>query len=83
MLEGSFESVFKDKLVQKTNQIQLKEKSIPTKMIIVADGDLIANEVSNSEIISPLGYDKNTQYTYSGNKHFLIILDTLEDAIEF
>ena len=36
LLEGSFESVFKDKLVQKTNQIQLKEKSIPTKMIVIA-----------------------------------------------
>jgi ABC-2 type transport system permease protein len=41
-------------------------------MIVVADGDLIANDVSSSEIIYPLGYDKNTQYTYSGNKHFLI-----------
>ena len=72
LLEGRFESVFKDKLVQKTNQIQLKEKSIPTKMIVVADGDLISNDVSGSGTVFPLGYDKNIKYTYPGNKHFLI-----------
>ena len=46
LLEGEFESVFKDKLMQKNNQIQLKEKSEITKMIVVSDGDLIANNVS-------------------------------------
>ncbi len=72
LLEGEFESVFKNRLVQKTNQIQLKEKSIPTKMIVVSDGDLISNDVNSSGTIFPLGYDKNIKYTYPGNKHFLI-----------
>lgn len=72
LLEGEFESVFKDKLMQKNNQIQLKEKSEITKMIVVSDGDLIANNVSSSGTIFPLAYDPNIKYTYPGNKHFLI-----------
>tara|TARA_B110000008_G_scaffold277813_1_gene320021 strand:- start:15133 stop:16797 length:1665 start_codon:yes stop_codon:yes gene_type:complete len=72
LLEGEFESVFKDKLMQKNNQIQLKEKSEITKMIVVSDGDLIANNVSASGTIFPLAYDPNIKYTYPGNKHFLI-----------
>ena len=43
-----------------------------TKMIVVSDGDLIANNVSASGTIFPLAYDPNIKYTYTGNKHFLI-----------
>jgi len=72
LLEGEFESVFKDKLVQKNQQIQFIKKSVNTKMIVVSDGDMIANDLSNSGNIYPLGYDKNLKFTYPGNKHFLI-----------
>ncbi|MEZ7929867.1 MAG: gliding motility-associated ABC transporter substrate-binding protein GldG, partial [Flavobacteriales bacterium] len=72
LLEGEFESVFKDKLVQKNKQIQFIEKSVSTKMIVVSDGDMIANDLSNSGGIYPLGYDKNLKFTYPGNKHFII-----------
>ena len=72
LLEGEFESVFKNKLVQKNKQIQFIEKSVSTKMIVVSDGDMIANDLSNSGGIYPLGYDKNLKFTYSGNKHFII-----------
>jgi len=72
LLEGEFESVFKDKLVQKNQQIQFIEKSVNTKMIVISDGDMIANDLSNSGVIYPLGYDKNIKFTYPGNKHFLI-----------
>ena len=72
LLEGEFESVFKNKLVQKNKQIQFIEKSVSTKMIVVSDGDMIANDLSNSGGIYPLGYDKNIKFTYPGNKHFII-----------
>ena len=62
LLEGEFESVFKNRLTQKNNYIKLKNKSIPTKMIVIADGDLISTSF----------YEKNEQRTYNGNKHFLI-----------
>ena len=72
LLEGEFESVFKDKLVQKNNKIKFIKKSASNKMIVVSDGDLIANDISKSGVIYPLGYDKNTNFTFNGNKHFLI-----------
>ena len=72
LLEGEFESVFKDKLVQKNQQIQFIKKSVNTKMIVISDGDIIANDLSNSGGVYPLGYDKNIKFTYPGNKHFLI-----------
>ena len=72
LLEGKFESVFKDKLVQKNQQIQFIEKSVNTKMIVISDGDMIANDFSKSGGIYPLGYDKNLKFTFPGNKHFLI-----------
>tara|TARA_X000000368_G_C23029226_1_gene711674 strand:- start:344 stop:2032 length:1689 start_codon:yes stop_codon:yes gene_type:complete len=72
LLEGEFESLYKNRLVTKNTQIKLKEESEKTKMIIVADGDIIANKVSSSGIIFPLAYESNIKYTYAGNKHFLI-----------
>ena len=72
LLEGEFESVFKGKLIPKNNQIEFIEKSVNTKMIIVSDGDMIANNVSSSGTIFPLAYDPNIKYTYPGNKLFLI-----------
>jgi len=72
LLEGEFKSAFADQLFQENNKIQLKNKSLTTKMIVVSDGDLISNHVTNSGTIFPLGYDRNIKYTYHGNKHFLI-----------
>ena len=72
LLEGEFESLYKNILVTKNTQIKLKERSDKTKMIIVADGDIIANNVNASGTIFPLAYEPNIKYTYPGNKHFLI-----------
>ena len=41
-------------------------------MIIVSDGDLIANKVSDKGIKFPLAYDKYIEYVYPGNKYFLL-----------
>ena len=72
LLEGEFESVFKGKLVQKNQQLKFIDKSVNNKMIVISDGDMIANDLSTSGNIYPLGYDKNLKFTYTGNKHFLI-----------
>ena len=52
-------------------------ESVPTAMIVVADGDVIRNQI---DVISkkplPLGYDQYTQNTY-GNKDFI------ENAISY
>ena len=72
LLEGEFESIFRGKLIPKNQQIQFIKKSVTTKMIVISDGDMIANDFSLSGKIFPLAYDKNLKYTYSGNKHFII-----------
>ena len=72
LLEGKFKSIFKDKLIKKSDQIDFLEQSKANKMIIVSDGDIICNDVSSSGNIYPLGYDRNIQLTYDGNKLFII-----------
>ena len=40
-------------------------------MIFISDGDLIANKVSKQNIF-PLGYDNFINFTFEGNKKFII-----------
>ena len=77
LLEGTFESVFQNRMINEiipgSAQIFLP-KSNPTAMMIVADGDVIRNElrITPQEIISlPLGFDRYTQQTF-GNKDFIM-----------
>ncbi len=83
LLEGKFESVFKNRILPKDNSIlNFKENSIENKMIIISDGDIISNYVSKTGNIYPLGYDKYRKLpeAYPGNKYFLInIIQYLSD----
>ncbi|GIS08577.1 MAG: hypothetical protein CM15mP112_06890 [Flavobacteriales bacterium] len=77
LLEGKFESVYKNRILPKDNSIlNFKESSIENKMIVISDGDIISNYVSKTGNIYPLGYDKYRKITeaYAGNKYFLINL---------
>ena len=77
LLEGEFQSVFKNRFtkdLQSKLGRKYKETGAETKMIIVSDGDIIKNDVSykaDGKYISPLGYDKYTRQTY-GNKGFVM-----------
>ena len=71
LLEGEFESVFKNRILPKKN-IDFKTTSTKTQMIIVADGDIARNRVSKNGDIFPLGYDRFIKYTYPGNKKFVM-----------
>ena len=78
LLEGEFESVFTNRGIDAyfKNPPQIKEKSKPTRMAVIADGDLIKNDVSQSPqgpSIFPLGYDRYTRQTF-GNMDFLMNL---------
>jgi ABC-2 type transport system permease protein len=78
LMEGSFESVFQNRLpssIANSDEIKFKAKSIATKMIVVADGDLIRNQIRQTEngpAPFPLGYDRHTDVTFSGNKDFAL-----------
>jgi len=69
LLEGNLKSAYK----QRTKPFSYKEHldgSPLSKMIVISDGDIIANEV-NSGKPQELGHNKWTQETY-GNKEFLL-----------
>ncbi|WP_027137571.1 gliding motility-associated ABC transporter substrate-binding protein GldG [Gaetbulibacter saemankumensis] len=69
LLEGQFNSAFNNR-IKPLELNNLKNKSHETKMIIVADGDIIKNDVVRNEP-QELGFDKWTGQTY-GNKEFLL-----------
>jgi ABC-2 type transport system permease protein len=76
-MQGKFPSVFANRPVPKgvrNNSAASTPLSKPTKMVVIADGDIIRNDVkfkdSNPRIL-PLGYDELTHQTY-GNKQFII-----------
>ncbi len=76
VLEGVFPSAFKNRMVPEG--IRSTEKTIteskPTKMVVIADGDVIRNDVQgkgeNMNIL-PLGYDRYMNQQFS-NKEFLL-----------
>jgi len=80
LLEGKFESNFKNRLLQEL--IIPRDKIIgdskPTKMIVVADGDIAINKISPGGEVYPLGFDPMVQVPnrqpiiFNGNKEFLI-----------
>jgi len=74
LLEGQFPSLWKGRIVDRymQNPALFKEKSVPTKMIVVSDGDIIANVVKSNGETMPLGFDKYSFYSYDGNKQFIM-----------
>ncbi|AUC81751.1 gliding motility-associated ABC transporter substrate-binding protein GldG [Lacinutrix sp. Bg11-31] len=69
LLEGEFTSVYNNR-VKPIKLENDKTKSSETKMIIVADGDVIKNDLDKGRPTA-LGFDKWTKETY-GNKEFLL-----------
>lgn len=77
LLEGNFSSVFKNRLAQETIDVMndslrqpFLDHSVTTKMIVIADGDIIKNDFSKGRPVS-LGYYKYTG-EYFNNKNFLL-----------
>jgi len=76
LLEGVFPSVFKNRMTGQFGVApsEIKAESRPTKMIVIADGNIIANQYSmrtGRPEIKPLGYDIYSQQTF-GNKDFIV-----------
>ncbi len=75
--EGVFSSAFRNRMPGAflgESNIQVSNESLPTRMIVIADGDIIRNEVQRSgstEIPLPLGQDKYTGQLF-GNRDFLL-----------
>lgn len=75
LLEGQFESNYKNRITTRilTDSIfDFIGKSKPTKMIVVADGDIAKNEYQRSTgMIYPTGYDLYSKQQFA-NKTFLL-----------
>lgn len=75
LMQGSFPSVFTHRMVPSgIAPVDIIQNSVDTKMLVVADGDIIRNEieVDNQQMyLVPLGYDRVTKQTH-GNKDFIV-----------
>jgi ABC-2 type transport system permease protein len=75
LLEGEFRSFIEYRLpdtLLKSKEFTYLDKGKPTKMIVVADGDVARNDVQgNTGQVFPLGFDRNTKQTFA-NKTFLL-----------
>ena len=72
LLEGEFESVFKNRLAPNNDNLQPITKSQNNKMIIIGDGDIIKNHVNSSNQAYPLGYNHFSKTQYNGNKQLIV-----------
>lgn len=87
LLEGQFKSVFTHrKGIRERVPIPFKDQSTNTQMIVLSDGDLIANQyVENTNEIFPLGFDRHaSKYTgqqvqFANTNFFLNCVDYLCD----
>ncbi len=76
LLEGRFESVFKNRSVKNYFEKEpenKKDKSPETRQIVIADADIIRNDIKKTPqgpTVSPLGFDRYTNQVF-GNKDFL------------
>jgi gliding-associated putative ABC transporter substrate-binding component GldG len=76
ILEGVFPSVFTNRMIPTgiTTSSPIITESKPTKMIVIADGDVIRNDIqgtgANANIL-PLGYDRYINQKF-GNSEFLL-----------
>ncbi len=76
VISGSFSSVFKNRLTPAGVQQSAAKKteSVPTRMAVIADGDIIRNEMQysgESVYPMPLGYDRCLNMVF-GNRDFLL-----------
>lgn len=69
LLEGRFPSVYQNR-VKPFPYTQARDTSLPTKMIVVSDGDVIKNELEKGTPAS-LEYNPKTGKSY-GNQEFLL-----------
>ncbi len=76
-LEGYFTSVLTNRPLKNYNHgepFEFRAKSSFTRMVVVADADMVRNDVQhrpNGAYVLPLGYDRYTQQTY-GNKELVM-----------
>ena len=76
LLEGAFTSAFADRLspeFKDNDQFRFREKGRRTSMLVVSDGDAIANRVDRTKgMYYTLGFDPTARSKIFGNREFII-----------
>ncbi len=72
LLEGSFSSVFKNRIkpIKLDGELKNIDDGKTSKMVVISDGDVIKNQMQGNRPLE-LGFDKMTNSFY-GNKEFLL-----------
>ena len=74
LLKGTFPSLYANRIPQEiidSHEMQFMDESKPTAMIVVADGDIIRNQIDiRRKMPLALGFDQYTGNTYA-NKEFI------------
>jgi ABC-2 type transport system permease protein len=81
LLEGKFTSDFLNRPTPPglTEHVNSLAQSVPTKMIVISDGDIFKNDVGSDGSPFPLGYDHYMRQDF-GNKNLLLnIADYMTD----
>lgn len=75
LMEGEFKSPWRNRLtpeITESDAIGYREKSKPTKMIVISDGDIIKNRYDEEKGFAyPVGFDSYTRTLYA-NKELLL-----------
>lgn len=88
LLEGEFESVYRHRLLPRTAelaQLKLKNTSSWTQQVVIADGDIIKNQLNVIDANIPrgtplkLGYDQYIPVQYGNDDFMLNVVDYLLD----
>ena len=72
LIEGKFESAFKNRIKPKNFNLESKITSPENKMLVFGDGDIIKNHVSSSGNAFPLGYNHYSKTQFNGNKQLIV-----------
>ena len=87
LLEGEFKSIFRNRLTDEFMTVyqdslggSFKDKSVPTKMIVIGDGDFIKNDITRTGAPAKLGFYRFNPNFIFANKNFLFnSIDYLTD----
>ncbi|MGL4364272.1 MAG: gliding motility-associated ABC transporter substrate-binding protein GldG [Bacteroidales bacterium] len=74
LLEGCFSSIFQYRITSSFNNgkpFEFIEKGVQTQQVIIADGDIIRNEVQANRGIYPLGYDRYAKQVLYTNMNLI------------
>ena len=84
-VEGAFESLYNNRVppeIMESQEIGFEAKSPETKMIVIADGDVIRNQFQRSGgqmLPLPLGYDRYTGQQFGNRELILNAMNYLTD----